>query len=138
MGFIRVIHQQHYDPDKGNFKSLAFKPSSDGSGISVIDEECISQGGIGACEHIDRFYENLAGEPPVFWNIPANKLPQNHGFIQSTSTSGDVCHHNLIGVSEREARLLLKQAKLNDFRICTQDGSHRPLTVSDTMGWNQS
>ena len=131
MGFIRVIHQKHYDPDRRNFKSLAFKPSSDGSGISVIDEECISQSGTSICEHIEVFYKDITGLPPIFWQVPTDALPEGHRFIQQTSITGDICHHNLIGVSDKEARMLLKRAKLSDFNICSENGIHRPLTESD-------
>ena len=138
MGFIRVIHQKHYDPDKGNFKSLAFKPSSDGSGISVIDEKCISQSGIGVCEHINRFYKDLAGKPPIFWRIPTEELPENHRFIQRTSTTGDACHYNLTGISEKESRTLLKRVNLSEFNVCSENGGDRPLTDSDMLVWSQT
>jgi hypothetical protein len=131
MEFIRIIHQSHYDPDKGRFTSLAFKPSSDGSGISVIDAICISQTNTSVCEHIKKYYKSVSGDPPIFWNINSKIFPEKCEFIQQTTKTGDVCHYNIVGLSEKEARIILRQAPLSDFNICTNGGNHRPLRISD-------
>jgi len=51
--------------------------------------------------------------------------------MQQTSPTGDTCHYNLVDVSEKEARTLLKKAKLDDFNICSDNGIDRPLTEAD-------
>lgn len=56
-------------------------------------------------------------------------------FIQVESDTGDKCHHNLIGLSELEARDLFKQAQLDQFQICTETNDHRPLTQIDVDTW---
>jgi hypothetical protein len=83
MEFIRIIHRDHYDPDRGRFQSLAFKPSRDGSGISVIDVNCILQIGLSICEHIGKYYQSVAGSTPhIFWNINSKMLPEKCEFLQ--------------------------------------------------------
>ncbi len=131
MGYIRVIHQHFYDPDRGRFQSLAFRPSSDDSGISIIDEECVLRTSPSICDHIEKFYHDIAGNPPIFWIFYANILPEACKFIQQTSDSGDECHHNLIGLTDKQARNIFKQVTLNAFRICTANGDHRPLDQDD-------
>ncbi len=130
MGFIRIIHPKHYDPDTSRFRSLAFKPSSDG-GISVISRECIEQTGSSVCAHIAKFYASVLGDPPIFWEIPKAVLPPNCQFIQDPSDTGDDCHYNLIGLSDRESRRIIKQAPLNEMSICVENDEHRPLAESD-------
>jgi hypothetical protein len=132
MGFIRIIHQKHYDPDRKTFSSLAFKPSSDG-GISVISRECIALSGSSVCGHIARFYKSVSGEPPIFWEIPEVVLPANCQFIQEPSDTGDDCHHNLVGLSDREARRIIKRTPLGEMSVCLETGDHRSLTEADLI-----
>ena len=130
MDFIRIIHPKHYDPDRKSFSSLAFKPSSDG-GISVVSRECIEQTGSSICGHIAKFYGTVSGSPPIFWEIPAGILPPQCQFIQNPSDTGDDCHHNLIGLNDREARRIIKQTPLDEMHICLVIGGHCPLTEAD-------
>ncbi len=130
MGFIRIIHPKHYDPDSNRFRSLAFKPSSDG-GISVISRECIEQTGSSICGHIAKFYASVLGDPPIFWEIPEAVLPPTGQFIQAPSDTGDDCHHNLVGLSDREARRIIKQMLLGEMSVCLETGEHRSLTGAD-------
>jgi hypothetical protein len=133
MDFIRVIHQKHYDPDKGRFTRLAFRPSSDGSGISVFEKGCALRASHSICEHIERFYLSITGDPPIFWEIPHQKLPEKCQFVQTTSPTGDACHHNIVGLTEKEARDFFKTISFEDFRICTEKGMNRRLMVSDLV-----
>src|SRR5258708_11209390 len=126
MGFIRLIHHQHYDPDKKRFKSLAFKPSSNNTGISVINTECIIQTSGSVCEHIQIFYAAVAGAPPIFWNIPIDLLPEGCSLDQHPSSGGDDCHYNLTGLTEKQARDIFIKVPLEDFNICLEDGEYRP------------
>lgn len=131
MGIIRLIHHRHYDPDRKQFKSLAFKPSSDGSGISVIDTDCILRKNSTVCEHIQRFYQKVAGAPAIFWDIPLQSLPEDHRLNQANSDAGDDCHYNLVGLTETEAKNIFKKVPISDFKICTDTGEFRPLSESD-------
>ncbi len=131
MGFIRLIHKQHYDPDKKRFASLAFKPSSDGSGISVVDTDCILRTSSSICEHIERFYRDVSGTPPIFWDLQPQILPENCQLIRQRSSTGDDCHYNLVGLSEKEARAIFKAVPLTDFNICINTEGYRPLSISD-------
>src|SRR5436190_11854719 len=106
MGFIRLIHQRHYDPDRREFKSPAFKPSHDGSGISVIDTKCIERTSGSICEHIASYYSGVSGTPPIFWNISPQILPEMCRLVQQKTDTGDDCHYNLIGLSIKQARAI--------------------------------
>src|SRR5436190_4011842 len=127
MGFIRLIHQRHYDPDEQRFRSVAFRPSTDGSGISVIDADCILRSSASICEHIRRFYPDVSGTPAIFWDIDPEVLPENCQLAQQTSLTGDECHYNLKGLSKEEARAIFKEVPLTEFKICTETGEYRPL-----------
>ncbi len=50
--------------------------------------------------------------------------------MQKTSDTGDECHHNIVGLSDREARNALKDAPIDEMMVC-ENGTHRPLTISD-------
>lgn len=136
MDFVRLLNTKHFDPKRGKFTSLAFKNST-GGGASVISTHCVAQSGIPICSHIDAYYpERITGRPPIFWDFPASILPIGWDLQQQTSETGDVCHHNIIGVSDRQLRSLLGSAVLSDFSICASDGvrSARPSDVEPVVG----
>jgi len=97
----------------------------------VIEANCIIQKGVSICEHLEKYYKSVSGTPPIFWNIDSKILPEKCEFIQQTSESGDVCHHNIVGLSKKESRDIFKQVRLSDFRTCRSDGNHQPLRISD-------
>ena len=74
----------------------------------------------------------IAGEPPVFWRIPVDQLPDHAELEQETTDSGDTCHFNICGMSDGECRKLLKSHTVNDFEICDA-GTPRELTVDDVL-----
>ena len=135
MGFIRVIHHRHYDRHKRRFTSPAFKNSNDNSGISVIDKDCALRTSPGICEHIQRFYPDVAGTPPIFWEFHPEILPENCRLDPQKGPDGDDCHFNVVGLSEKEARAIIIKVPLSDFNICIGNGEYRPLTESDVESW---
>src|SRR5450432_4391656 len=102
MGYIRIIQRAWYDPELKRFTSFAFQPSSDKSGISVIDIECATRTGSSICEHIRKLYPKMAGSDPIFWPVPIEQLPSTYRIDSGVPTS-DPCHQNILGVSEKES-----------------------------------
>jgi hypothetical protein len=130
MNFIRILNALHYDPRKQRFTSLAFKNST-GGGISVIHQECVLAQNQTPCQHIEHYYPPpTSSQPPIFWMFEEAILPTGFTTEQQTTPSGDVCHYNLLGVSDKAARDLLIRQRLTDFQICNKEGS-RPLAAAD-------
>jgi len=129
MGFLRLIHHIHFDHDTGKFKSLAFKNSGDGSGISLVEKECAINASPTICGHIHRYYPNVVGEPAIFWHVPEG-ITSTCKLEQKTSSTGDICHHNMKGLSDPDARRAIKDVPLNEMMVC-ENGTYRPLTLSD-------
>ena len=102
MEIIRLLHILHYDVRKKRFTSPAFRNSS--NGISIIDEQCIRDLGSATCEHIINYYSSIASEPPIFWRFSTDILPTPHSIVSEVSTTGDVCHYNIQGLSNKQAR----------------------------------
>ncbi len=130
MKFIRILNALHYDPRKERFTSLAFKNST-GGGISVIHQECLLAQNHTPCQHIEKYYPPpTSSRPPIFWTFDESVLPSGFGVEQQTTDSGDMCHYNLLGVSDKAARDLLIRQPLVAFQIC-DDNTSRPLATSD-------
>lgn len=130
MKFIRILNAIHYDPRKQRFTSLAFKNST-GGGISVIHQECVLAQNRTPCQHITRYYPPpTSSQPPIFWEFDEAALPAGFTAEQQTTESGDVCHYNLLGISDKAARDLLIRQSLAAFQICDNDMAH-PLTAAD-------
>src|SRR5258708_24572713 len=123
--FICAIHPRDFSVPKGRFTSVAFQPSDDGSGISVIHCECAIQTSGSICEHLERFYANQTKTPGIYWPIPGS-LPDGCLACPEVSTTGDECHHNIINLDRKEARAFFNTNALDTFRICGDDG---PVTV---------
>lgn len=130
MAFIRVIHPKHYDPRKKRFQSPAFKPSK-ANKISVFEEECAIQASGSKCAHIRKFYPTVTGEPPIFWEVPSSTFgKQGCHCEQIISDTGDPCHHNIMGIPEKEARRIIISVPTHEFMLCDSQGI-RPLQESD-------
>ena len=56
MGVIRLIHPRHYDQQLARFRSSFFANSSDGTGISLVDTDCVRATGTPLCQHIAQYY----------------------------------------------------------------------------------
>ncbi len=130
MKFIRIVNAIHYDPRKQRFASLAFKNST-GGGISVVHLECVLAQNHSPCQHIEKFYPPpTSSHPLIFWEFDEALLPASFTAEQQTTQSGDICHYNLLGISDKAARDLLIQCSLAGFQIC-EGSTFRPLTVTD-------
>ena len=125
MELIRLLNAKHYDPQRGKFTSLAFKNST-GGGVSVVCAECVSKADVPICDHIAAYYpERVTGKPPIFWKFAVGILPEGWAIEQQTSESGDVCHYNIVNVSDRQLRAILGDASLDDFCTCSPSGIRR-------------
>ena len=131
MAYFRIVHARSFN-SRGKPKDLAFKPSSDGSGISCVEVECAMDSAGDICSHIVKFYAGVAGDPFIYFVIPENEINSIAPcmFSQKDSTSGDKCHHNLTGLDKPTARNYITRKALSFFRIC--DGtSSRTLELAD-------
>src|SRR3989344_1738514 len=130
MDLLRLIPRNWYDQTKKRFQDWAFKNSTDGSGISVIDPSCIEDKGRPVCEHIRAFYPTF-GNPPIFWEFSTGILPGGFTLSNDPSPSGDDCHRNIRDVSSNKAKGLFADAWQNrreNFYIC-EGSDYRALQL---------
>lgn len=131
MPYIRLINiKWHYASRKKRFASAAFKPSSDGSGISVINKECGEEHSGTICAHIAEHYPNVAGTPIVFWEIPADQIPTTCSFVHSVSGTDQWCHHDIVNWDDADAQKTIKSLPIEETKICSENGV-RNLTQND-------
>ncbi|CAN5459250.1 hypothetical protein BH10ACI2_BH10ACI2_16090 [soil metagenome] len=131
MPFIRLLNiSKHYSHKHGRFESTAFKPSSDGSGISVVKKECGEEHSGTICAHIAEHYPNVAGTPIVFWEIPDEQIPQSCSFVHSVSGTDQWCHYNLKDWDRTDAKKTMRELRIEDAKICADEGI-RNLTQND-------
>ena len=123
MELVLYVHIRLWDPHKRYFRSEAFDNSSDGSGISVVDLDCIRRGECRCvCEHARRYYPTVSSEPPIFWRFSESILPTGYSLKQEASDSGDECHHNIQGISDNRAKKFFRKLR---------DGPGLPLEICD-------
>lgn len=131
MPFIRLLNvSHHYDARRRRFASLAFRPSSDGSGISVVERDCAEEHSGTICSHIRTHYASTAGTPVVFWAIPQEQIPDECNFVHSVSGTDLWCHYDLTGWKKSHAEKTIKRVPIEDAQICTDDGV-RALSFDD-------
>ena len=132
MEVIRILNALRYDRRKQRFTSLAFKPFGKPLGVSVIDTACIQDIGNTPCSHIRQYYGKIASEPPIFWKFNTAILPDQCVIEQEDSLTGDVCHYNIHGLNEKQARnFFVNYAdQFHLFQICDSEGQ-RILRQSD-------
>jgi hypothetical protein len=103
MEIFIIINKIHYDKRRRRFQSLVFKNST-GGGISVF-KNCADISGKSICQYIKEYYPPpVSSEPPIFWLFDENILPTGYRLIQETRQSGDICHYNIHGLSNKVAR----------------------------------
>ena len=131
MPILRIIHLRNYNSHKRRFQKTVFTNSSGDGGISVVDILCIGE--VRSCEHIHKYYTDTAGSPIIYWQIEFNDLIQHCtptliSIQQATSHTGDECHYNIQGVSDKNAEKFFRVhcAPPNIFYCCNGDGI--PLT----------
>lgn len=118
MEYVRLLSNLHWDPKLNEFSSLAFKNSSDGSGISVINSQCAVQESKDFCSHVVKYYPVLSDA----WLFKFEDefiigIESNAKFIPDDS-EGDKCHYNLKGIKDKAARSIVKKLKIDDLPKC--------------------
>lgn len=106
--------------------------------MSVIERACgeAASGGL-ICEHIAAFYQGIGGEPPVFYILDAGELPSGYEIIETLSDTGDMCHREVISVSNSRLKKAFKDRAVGDFLICDGNGP-RSLTSDDIRAFKSS
>ena len=124
MELIRLFHPREFDKNIKRFRSSCFTNSSDGSGISLVDLLCAQQhpDSTTVCQHIERFYPEVVGSPIAYWLIQSSQLPQKTRIEPEVSDTGDPCHVNLTGLTDKESRKFFKENyKPENISICDND-----------------
>ena len=134
MELIRILNKRHWKYKENRYSQLAFRNST-GGGISAIWRKCILQNERTVCEHI-RYYYSKYSEPIVYWIFLTQDLPNNYKLKQEDNTTGDTCHFNIYGISNRQARKFFIEAQnksKESFHICQKDNSDREFNSSDML-----
>jgi len=77
------------------------------------------------------FYpDTVSGDPAIYWEFDTAIFPNPHRLEQQTTPSGDVCHFNIHGLSNKQLRTVFKNVAVSDMSIC-YGGADRPLTFDD-------
>jgi hypothetical protein len=127
MDIIRALHRLKYDKERKRFSSDTFKNLN--GGISVIDSECVHRTTGDACLHLERFYSSVIEcKPFAYWIISTDELERAFGgnfvIVEETSSTGDECHRNIVGLKDGPAQ---KWAKKNcrppSVFLCARDHS---------------
>jgi len=138
MQYIVLVHPKHYDHRDGRFVDMAFKSSNDGSGASIVLEECgITKSG-SLCDHIRHYYPGIGGEPPVFWRFDDSALTEPCVIEQVDGPNGDKCHYEIKSKTSRKAlnkslRSHSKGWEISDLTICDAVLGQRQLTLEDLV-----
>lgn len=82
------------------------------------------------------YYPEVTGDPPLYWVLDTAPLPA-HELRQSTTERGDTCHHDILGLTEKQARdfFLPYSDRLENFRRCHGSGDSSPMTIADITGY---
>lgn len=61
-----------------------------------------------------------------------------HEIVQSTSATGDTCHHDIMGYTKTQAKNIVKNSlPVSDVNICDEAGSaYKKLTQTDLLTLN--
>ena len=136
MEYIRLIHPRLYDHTRKCFNDLAFKKSSGGGGMSVVEVECAANTSRVICDHLNSFYSGVGGEPPVFCRFSDRELPVGTEILSTPSDSGDLCHREVHNVSNNALKKM-RYRTLENFSICDLYGS-RSVTEADVASWKSA
>ena len=132
---IKLLHPRNWDTQKGRFQSLVFRPSDDG-GISVFCEVCATNTSGCVCVHAKKFYQSVTNDPPIYWMFDSGILPKNCLIVETPSTTGDLCHRDIINISRKSSEKFFKYhfrsncLDMDKLTICSSQGV-RSLVESD-------
>ena len=96
--------------------------------------DCVNKTGLSICHHLRKYYLSVDEPPHVFWIYDfQGKVQDGIEFIQETSTSGDVCHYNMKGLSNGKAKRIFTEEfdQYRDGQICVENQDHRKFCQDD-------
>jgi hypothetical protein len=132
MEYVRLVHPEDYDHNRGKFNDLVFKNSTDGSGLSVFEVECAENTSITLCAHIRPFYPLLTGDPAIFYVMNESEIPQSGRIVDIPSATGDECHRQIMDVSTTAMKKAFQNKRTPElFYICDPVMGVRALIESD-------
>lgn len=135
MELIRLVPRKLFEPHLNRFNSGCFR--EDDGGISVVDLQCIEGKGHTIYEHVGKYYRSFADPEPIFLRFFDTDLPSQDGLKvqQSTSESGDDCHHDIVGMTNKEQRNFWRRhaPDIESLEICLADGKIRQLNLDDLV-----
>ena len=132
---VHILSAHQFDPKRGYFTSLAFKPDENGN-VSSVSEDCIKGKGEDACDFLRQYYPDIFEELLIFLRFESEQLPAGL-HIQHTPSGLDLdCHRDVGPYPEAEAREFVHNIPLYDgrVRICTP-GGERALYRGDLPAW---
>ena len=103
--------------------------------MSIFDRDCAEAASGLICAHIEQFYKGLGGDPPVFYLLDENELPAGFVMTPTPSDSGDVCHFEVDGCSNKRLYKAFKdKCGWQKFHTC-ENGEIRPLAEADVKAF---
>jgi len=106
--------------------------------MSVFERQCGEAKSGSICRHIAAFYAEQSGQPPVFYIIEDDELPNGFTMKHTKSETGDDCHREVDGVSGSSIKKAFdKKRHWSLFKIC-DGGSYRGVTEADVEKWKES
>lgn len=150
MEVIRILNLRHFDRIARRFRHIVCKNASkppdtitpdDRGGFSVFDPTCacVDQGQNPncICNHISKYYGQVAGEPCVYWRLdcdvfnpptPNPRKGQAPILVPVPSATGDPCHLNLHHVSDARLKNARRYQNEQTLSICV-GGRSEPFTA---------
>jgi hypothetical protein len=118
MEIVRVLSPKHFNKNLSRFSSLDLRNSSGPRGeISVFDRDCAKQNTGSPCSHIDSHYQKISYQPPIFWKISSDQLP-NHPKLELDDSKGNPSHYNIFGLIDKEAKRFFQGEGNGEYFIC--------------------
>ena len=144
MQLIRLLRHNYVHPVENRFVSEAFKNyggagKADG-GFSVVEWECVERMGKSVCAHLGQYYPGFSRDGKTFFfRFDSSLLPPGHSLVQTPSDTGDDCHHDIRGVSDKTLKSWFKKAfpGIESFLVCAETGEIRPMTEADLLPYRQ-
>lgn len=121
--FARVFHIDDFDTEAGRFRSVGH--SKDGISVSCV--VCAEFYSSSICSHIRRTKATIASEPPIFWKFKRRQLPVDAKLVHCIEDA-DICHHNLMSISQGGWKRMVKSAPVSDFYVCVSP-THVQATI---------
>jgi len=58
----------------------------------------------------------------MFWRFDLDTLPENFSLDSGVYDNGDVCHTNIVNLTEKQERAIAKRVVVGEVQVCTPDG----------------